>query len=98
MFLPATTNPTTTDADANAVNALLANAGTLYVGRYLEALKVPETGGTPVVLSRSPTADKGRPPGPSCSIRRTSTRPRSRTGPSRARRSTACRTASSRIT
>ncbi len=61
MFLAATTNPTTDDQDSNTVNALLANAGTLYVGRFLEALKVPTAGGTPVVLSHSPSGDKGRP-------------------------------------
>ncbi|MDB4982079.1 MAG: hypothetical protein JWM82_2831 [Myxococcales bacterium] len=61
MFLAATTNPITDDPDANTVNALLAASGTLYVGRFVEALKVPTAGGTPVVLSHSPAADKGRP-------------------------------------
>jgi hypothetical protein len=61
IFLPATTNPTADDADANTVNALLASAGSLYVGRFVESLKVPMAGGAPVVLSHSPASDKGRP-------------------------------------
>jgi hypothetical protein len=61
VFLAATTSPTTDDEDANTVNALLADAGSLYVGRFVESLKVPAAGGAPVVLSHSPASDKGRP-------------------------------------
>jgi hypothetical protein len=41
------------DAGAEDVNALLVSNGTLFIGRGLTASKVPVTGGTPTVISKS---------------------------------------------
>jgi hypothetical protein len=48
-------------ATADVVNALLVDNGTLYIGRGLDALKIPTAGGTVTQLSHSPMGDLGRP-------------------------------------
>jgi hypothetical protein len=47
------------DGGLDEVNALLVNAGTLYMGRGIMALSVATSGGTPKILSRS--AEQGYP-------------------------------------
>jgi hypothetical protein len=47
--------------DADDINGLLVDEGTVYFGRFTDALKVPTAGGTPVVLGRSPSNRMGRP-------------------------------------
>ncbi len=45
----------------NAINALLVSIDTLFFGRFTSALKVPTTGGTPILIGQSPAPDDGQP-------------------------------------
>jgi hypothetical protein len=60
VFLPPGTAPETFHTE-NTVNALLVDSSTLFVGRFVFALKMPTSGGEPTVLMESPDTDRGRP-------------------------------------
>jgi hypothetical protein len=47
--------------DADDINGLLVADGTLYFGRFTDALKVPTTGGSPLLIGHSPDTRRGRP-------------------------------------
>jgi len=59
--LPEGTEGIFATAGADAVNALLVDSGTLYIGRGLTAESVATSGGTPTMLMTSPTSDMGQP-------------------------------------
>jgi hypothetical protein len=60
VFVAATTMTESLGGE-NDINALLVDKGTLFFGRYTDALKVPTGGGTPKVIGRSPETDVGKP-------------------------------------
>ncbi|HVZ75583.1 MAG TPA: hypothetical protein VHJ20_24590 [Polyangia bacterium] len=60
LFVPATTEPENLGGE-NAINALLADAGTLYYGRYIYAYSIPIGGGMKTPLLASPEQDRGKP-------------------------------------